>query len=119
MGNVVFNPLSALTRATMGEICANPPARAAAERMMLEVVEIAAALDREPRVGVEQRLAGAAAVGDHRTSMLQDLEAGKALELDALVGAVIELADLTGVPAPSLRTVYAATDLLARGLGQR
>lgn len=119
MGNAVFNPLSALTRATMGEICANPPARAAAERMMVEVVEIAAALDREPRVGVEQRLAGAEAVGDHRTSMLQDLEAGKALELDALVGAVIELADLTGVPAPSLRTVYAATDLLARGLGQR
>ena len=119
MGNAVFNPLSALTRATMGEICADPGARASAERMMLEVLEIAAALGREPRVSVEQRMAGAEAVGDHRTSMLQDLEAGKALELDALVAAVIELADLTGVAAPSLRTVYAATDLLARGLGQR
>ncbi|MFN8131072.1 MAG: 2-dehydropantoate 2-reductase [Solirubrobacteraceae bacterium] len=113
MGNAVFNPLSVLTRATMGEICASGPARGAAERMMCEVVEVAAALGRAPRVSVAQRMAGAAAVGDHRTSMLQDFEAGKPLELDALLGAVIELADLTGVDAPALRTVHGAMDLVA------
>ncbi len=113
MGNAVFNPLSVLTRATMGEICASGPARGAAERMMREVVEVAAALGREPRVSVAQRMAGAAAVGDHRTSMLQDFEAGKPLELDALLGAVTELADLTGVDAPALRTVHGAMDLVA------
>lgn len=115
MGNAVFNPLSALTRATMAEICGYPHTRSTAERMMGEIVEVAASLGVTPRVSIEARLAGAEAVGAHKTSMLQDLEAGKRLELDAILTAVLELADLTGVKVPSLRTAHAATALLSKG----
>jgi 2-dehydropantoate 2-reductase len=81
---------------------------------MTEVRDVAAALGRTPEISIERRLAGAEKVGDHRTSMLQDLEAGKALELAPLVGAVVELADLTGVPVPALRAMAAAAALLDR-----
>jgi 2-dehydropantoate 2-reductase len=114
MGNAAFNPISALTRATMVQIATCPPTRQLAVDVMTDVRDVAAALGRAPGVSIERRLAGAEKVGDHRTSMLQDLEAGKALELAPLLGAVVELADLTGVPAPALRAVAAAAALLDR-----
>jgi 2-dehydropantoate 2-reductase len=113
MGNVAFNPISALTRGTMVEICRHRGTRRAVERMMHEVLEIAAAVGSRPTISVERRLSGAERVGHHKTSMLQDLESGKQMELDAIIAAVVEIADLTGVDAPLLRTVHAAIDLLA------
>lgn len=114
MGNASFNPISALTRATMAEIYQHPPTRQVVAQVMEEILDIAARLGSKPDMTVERRLRGAGSVGHHKTSMLQDLEAGKELELDALVTAVVELADVTGAPAPTLRTVHAATELLAR-----
>jgi 2-dehydropantoate 2-reductase len=114
MGNAVFNPLSALTRATMAEICEHPGTRRLAEKTMEEILDIAARVGSTPEISVGKRMRGAAGVGHHKTSMLQDLEAGKQLELDAIVSAVVELADITGAGAPTLRAIHAATDLLAR-----
>ena len=119
MGNVAFNPLSALTGATMAEMCAHDDTRAVVAAMMAETVAIARAAGAEPSVSIEKRIDGARRVGHHKTSMLQDLEAGKALETDAIIGAVVELAELTGVPAPTLRNVYAAVDLLALNRARR
>jgi len=113
MGNVAFNPISALTRATMVEICQHPPTRDVVVKLMEEALDIAGRLGSTPDISVAKRLRGAEGVGSHKTSMLQDLEAGKQLELDAIVTAVVELADITGAPAPTLRTVHAAIDLLA------
>jgi 2-dehydropantoate 2-reductase len=84
---------------------------------MEEALEIAQAVGAEPSVSIDKRLAGAAKVGDHKPSTLQDLEAGKPLELAAIVGAVVELADLAGVEAPNLRAVWASSGLLAETLG--
>jgi len=114
MGNVAFNPISALTRATMVEICQNPHTRQIVTQLMEETLDIAARVGSKPDISIEKRLRGAENVGHHKTSMLQDLEAGKQLELDAIVTAVVEMADLTDAPAPTLRTVHAATDLLSR-----
>jgi len=114
MGNVAFNPLSALTRATMVEICQHPLTRQLVIQLMEETLDIAAKVGCTPDISIEKRLRGAENVGHHKTSMLQDLEAGKQLELDAIVAAVVEMADLTGAAAPTLRTIHAATDLLAR-----
>ena len=116
MGNVAFNPLSALTRATMAQICEHDDTRALVATMMTETLAIARAAGANPQVSVEKRIDGAWRVGHHKTSMLQDLEAGKPLEIDAIIGAVVELADLTGVPAPALRHVHAAVSLLDRTL---
>jgi 2-dehydropantoate 2-reductase len=113
MGNVAFNPISALTRATLAAICRHAPTRAVVAAMMAETLEVARRLGYEPKVSIERRIEGAERVGEHKSSTLQDLEAGKALELDVLVGAVLELADLTGVEAPTLRTVDALSGLLA------
>ncbi|MEW2389076.1 2-dehydropantoate 2-reductase [Streptomyces venezuelae] len=113
LGNISFNPISALARATMGEMCRHGGTRRVIEIMMNETLAVAAALGCEPDISVERRLAGAERVGDHRTSTLQDLERGKPLELDVLLAAVVELADITGVPVPTLRTVHAISDLLA------
>ena len=96
MGNVAFNPLSALTRATMVEICQNPHTRRVVIQLMEETLDIAARVGSTPDISIEKRLRGAENVGHHKTSMLQDLEAGKQLELDAIVTAVVEMADLTG-----------------------
>jgi 2-dehydropantoate 2-reductase len=112
MGNVALNPLSALTRATMRRLCEHPGTRALIAEMMTETIAIARAAGADPQVSVEKRLDGAWRVGHHKTSMLQDLEAGKPLEIDAIIGAVVELAQLTGVPAPALEHVYAAISLL-------
>src|SRR5918992_270717 len=119
MGNVAFNPLSVLTRATLAEMCSHAPARALVTSIMEETLEIADAVGAEPSVSIEQRLEGAEKVGDHKPSTLQDLEAGKPLELAAIVDSVVELADLTRVPAPTLGAVSAASGLLAETLGLR
>ena len=119
MGNVAFNPLSALTRATLAAMCRHPLTRKLVYNMMAESLEIADALGSQPQISIERRLAGAERVGEHKTSTLQDLEAGKPLELAALIDAVVELADLTEIKAPSLRAVAAASDLLADTLGLR
>ncbi|MGY4907036.1 2-dehydropantoate 2-reductase [Streptomyces sp. 900116325] len=117
MGNVAFNPISALTRATMVEICQHPPTRRLVAQLMEETLDIASRVGSTPDISIEKRLRGAEGVGNHKTSMLQDLEAGKQLELDAIVTAVVEMADITGAEAPRLRAVHAATDLLARRTG--
>jgi 2-dehydropantoate 2-reductase len=115
LGNISFNPISALTRATMREMCLHRSTRQVIEMMMAETLSVAEALGCHPDISIERRLAGAERVGDHRTSTLQDLEKGKPLELDVLLAAVVELAEITGVPVPTLRTVDAISDLLARG----
>jgi 2-dehydropantoate 2-reductase len=117
MGNVAFNPLSALTRSTMGQICRHDRARQLVATMMAETLEIAEAVGAHPQISIQKRLAGAEKVGEHKTSTLQDLEAGKPLELAAIIGAVVELADLTGIEAPALRAIDAASSLLAETLG--
>jgi len=117
MGNVAFNPVSALTRATMAQICRHEGTRDLVRGMMRETLEVAAGVGCRPDVSVDQRFAGAERVGEHKTSMLQDLENGKPLELDVILAAVIELADLTGVTAPTLRTVHAVADLLSTTSG--
>jgi 2-dehydropantoate 2-reductase len=114
MGNVAFNPISALTRATMVDICRHPPTRRLVTQLMEETLDIATRVGSKPDISIEKRLRGAEGVGHHKTSMLQDLEAGKQLELDAIVTAVVEMADISGADAPTLRAVHAATDLLAR-----
>jgi 2-dehydropantoate 2-reductase len=111
-GNLAFNPISALTRATLASICQFPPTRALAAAMMAEAQAIAGRLGVEMGVTVEQRIAGAAQVGEHKTSMLQDIEAGRATEVDSLVGAVAELGRLVGVPTPHIDAVEAAVRLL-------
>ncbi|MFD8567518.1 2-dehydropantoate 2-reductase [Streptomyces sp. NPDC059639] len=116
LGNISFNPISALVRATMRQMCRHGGTRRVIEVMMTETLEVAAALGCRPDISVERRLAGAERVGDHRTSTLQDLERGKPLELDVLLAAVVELADITGVEVPTLRTVHALSDLLAHGM---
>jgi 2-dehydropantoate 2-reductase len=116
MGNVAFNPLSILTRATLAAMCGHEPTRALVARIMGESLEIARAVGADPSISIERRMEGAEGVGEHKPSTLQDLEAGKPLELAALVDAVVELADLTGVEAPSLRAVAAASGLLAKTL---
>lgn len=113
LGNISFNPISALARATMRQMCRHGGTRQVIEQMMHETLAVAAALGCRPDISVERRLAGAERVGDHRTSTLQDLERGKPLELDVLLAAVVELADVTDVPVPTLRTVHALSDLLA------
>ena len=119
LGNVVFNPVSALTGATLVEIATHPEAGALAREVMAEADSAARALGVEIAVGIEQRMAGAEKVGHHKTSMLQDVEAGRPLELDSVVGAVVELGEKMGIPMPHTRTLYACGRLLAEGLAKR
>jgi 2-dehydropantoate 2-reductase len=118
MGNAVFNPLTVLTGATLAEICRISSTRSLAA-LVEDVLAVALALGRTPPVSIGGRVVGAERVGDHRTSMLQDLQASKKLELDPLTSAVIELARLAGVDVPRLQTLHAATDLMARKHGAR
>jgi 2-dehydropantoate 2-reductase len=115
-GNLTFNPISALSRATLAGICQYPPSRAVAAAMMTEAQTVAGKLGVAFRVPLEKRIAGAEKVGHHKTSMLQDVEAARTLEIDALLGSVVELARLTGTPTPHIDTVYALTKLLAKTL---
>jgi 2-dehydropantoate 2-reductase len=111
-GNLAFNPISALTRATLSDICRYPPTRALARAMMLEGQAIAERLGIEFAISVDQRIAGAERIGAHKTSMLQDIEAARPTEADALVGAVAELGRLTGIPTPHIDAIYASVKLL-------
>jgi 2-dehydropantoate 2-reductase len=115
-GNLSFNPISALTHATLEDICRFPPTRALAASMMAEAQAVAEALGVRFKITLEQRIAGAEAVGAHKTSMLQDVEHGRALELEALVGSVVELGQITGVPTPTITAIHAAATLLSRTL---
>ena len=115
-GNASFNPVSALTHATLEGICRDPGGRAAVEAMMKEAQAVADKLGVAFKISIEQRIAGAEAVGAHKTSMLQDVEHGRALELEALVGSVVELGRITGTPTPSIDVVYGIAGLLARTL---
>jgi 2-dehydropantoate 2-reductase len=117
-GNLVFNPVSALTHATLADMCRFPPTRALAATMMAEAQTVAEKLGLRLRISIERRIAGAEAVGAHKTSMLQDVEAGRQLELEVLVGSVVELARLTETPTPAIDAVYACASLLARTLGE-
>ncbi|MCW2878277.1 MAG: 2-dehydropantoate 2-reductase [Sphaerisporangium sp.] len=112
MGNIAFNPISALARATMAGICRHRRARELVVAMMRETVEVARRVGCDPKISIERRIAGAEKAGEHKTSTLQDLEKGKPLELDVLLAAVVELADLTGAEVPTLRSIHAVTDLL-------
>jgi 2-dehydropantoate 2-reductase len=118
-GNLTFNPISALTRATLVDICEDDAARTLAAAMMGEAQAVAEALGIGFRVSLERRIAGAAKVGKHKTSMLQDIEASREPELEALVGSVMELGRLTGVATPNIDAVYSLTRLLARTLAAR
>ena len=117
-GNLTFNPISALSRATLAGICQYPPSRAIAAAMMTEAQRVANKLGVTFRVSLEKRIAGAERVGHHKTSMLQDVEAARTLEIDALLGSVVELARLTDTSTPHIDTVYALTKLLAKTLDE-
>ncbi len=106
-GNCSLNPISALTGATVAQMCTDAATRAVVKAIMLEAQAVGEALGVKFAIDVEKRIAGAEAVGEHRTSMLQDLESGRPMEIDALVAAVAELGDLTGVDTPTLDTVLA------------
>ena len=111
-GNLTFNPISALTHATLEDLCRFPQTRALAIAMMREAQTIGEALGVRFRLSIEKRIAGAESIGAHKTSMLQDIENGRATEIDALLGSVIELGRLVDVPTPHLDAVYAVTKLL-------
>ena len=113
-GNLTFNPISALSHSTLVDICQYPLTRDLAANMMSEAQDVATKLGITFRVTLEKRIAGAEKVGKHKTSMLQDIEAGRAPEIDALVGSVIELARLTSTPTPHIDTVYALVKLLGK-----
>jgi 2-dehydropantoate 2-reductase len=111
-GNLTFNPISALTQATLEDLCRFPQTRGLATAMMREAQAVGEAFGIRFRLGIEKRIAGAESIGAHKTSMLQDIEHGRATEIDALLGSVIELARLVNVPTPHLEAVYAVTKLL-------
>ena len=119
LGNVAFNPISALTRATLVEIANHPEASELARSVMGEADAVAAALGIKIPISVDQRIAGAAKVGEHKTSMLQDVETGRPMELEAIVGAVIELGEIVGVQTPNIRAVYAAAKLLGENVAKQ
>jgi 2-dehydropantoate 2-reductase len=115
-GNLSFNPISALTHATLEDICRFAPTRTLAAAMMGEAQAVGEALGVEFKVSLDKRIAGAEAVGAHKTSMLQDVEHGRAIELEALVGSVVELGLITGTPTPTIDAIHALAALLARSL---
>jgi 2-dehydropantoate 2-reductase len=111
-GNLTFNPISALTHATLEDLCRFPRTRALATAMMQEAQSVGEAFGIRFRLSIDKRIAGAESIGAHKTSMLQDIEHGRATEIDALLGSVIELARLVNVPTPHLDAIYAVTKLL-------
>ena len=117
-GNLSFNPISALAHATLVDICQFPETRDLAANMMTEAQTIAEKLGITFRHTIEKRIAGAEGVGKHKTSMLQDVEAGNALEVEALVGAVVEIGRLTQTPTPCIDAVYACVKLLDKTMGE-
>ncbi|HEY1420721.1 MAG TPA: 2-dehydropantoate 2-reductase [Candidatus Dormibacteraeota bacterium] len=117
LGNATLNPVSALTGATLAAMFTSATSRDLVRALMVEVAAVARSLDVELPVSIDKRMQGAAAVGEHKTSMLQDLEAGKPLEVDALLGAVVELAQEKHVAVPALKTLYALTKLMGEARG--
>ena len=113
LGNASLNPVSALTRATVAQMLRDPGVCTVIRNIMQEVETVSSKLGMELPVSIDQRIAGAEKVGEHKTSMLQDLEAGRSMELEALVGAVVELGERMHVPMPVTRTVYSCTRLRA------
>jgi 2-dehydropantoate 2-reductase len=113
LGNVAFNPIIALTGATLAQILTNPETTNLVRNIMQETEALTEKLGVKMQVSIDQRMAGAAKVGEHKTSMLQDLEAGRPLELEAIVGAVLEVGERIALPMPHTRSVYACTKLLA------
>jgi len=118
LGNASFNPVSALTRATLVQMARDPGVSNVIRNIMQEVEAVSLKLGMELPVSIDQRMAGAEKVGEHKTSMLQDLEAGRPMELEALVGAVVELGERVGLPMTYTRTVYSCTKLLAESAAQ-
>jgi 2-dehydropantoate 2-reductase len=112
LGNAAFNPISALTRATLVKMAQDPGVRALVAEIMTEVSAVAARLGITLPVSIDQRIAGAEAVGEHKTSMLQDLELGRPMELECIAGALVELGEKLGIATPNLKAVYACTRLL-------
>jgi 2-dehydropantoate 2-reductase len=119
LGNASFNPVSALTRATLVRIARDPGTAQVIRSIMQEVEEVAGKLGMELPISIDQRIAGAEKVGEHKTSMLQDLEAGRPMELEALVGAMVELGERMGLPMTCTRTVYSCTKLLAESAARQ
>ena len=119
LGNVAFNPISALTGGTLEELVRHPDTARLVREVMTETEAVAAKLGVELSISIDQRMAGAEKVGAHKTSMLQDLEAGRPMELEAIVGAVIELGERVGVSMPATRAVYACARLLDERKRQR
>ena len=111
-GNLTFNPISALTHSTLVDICQFIPSRQLAAEMMTEAQQVAHELGVDFRVSLDKRIEGAEKVGKHKTSMLQDLEAGKGMEIESLIGAVAELGQVTNTSTPHIDTVYALIKLL-------
>jgi len=119
LGNASLNPVSALTRATLAQMVRDPGVSSVIRQIMREVEAVSHKLGMELPVSIEQRMAGAEKVGEHKTSMLQDLEAGRPLELEALVGAVVELGERVGLPMSCTRTVYDCVKLLAQSASRQ
>ena len=111
-GNLSFNPVSALTRATLAGICGDTQGRELVAQMMREAEDVARRLGVVFRISIDKRIDGAARVGEHKTSMLQDVESGRAIEVDALVGSVVEMGRLVDVPTPTISAIYRAAKLL-------
>jgi len=116
-GNLAFNPLSALTTQTLDVITGEPELRAICRTMMVEAQAIGERLGVRFGIDVDRRIAGGAEVGAHRTSMLQDLEKGRPMEIDALLGVVVEFAEMLDLPAPTCRTVLGLVRARARAAG--
>jgi 2-dehydropantoate 2-reductase len=119
LGNVAFNPISALTGGTLEELVRDPETSRVVRGIMTETEAVAGTLGIELPISIDQRMAGAEKVGAHKTSMLQDFEAGRPMELEAVVGAVIELGERVGVTMPVTRAVYACARMLDQKRGQR
>ncbi|KNZ34233.1 MAG: 2-dehydropantoate 2-reductase [Methylibium sp. NZG] len=117
-GNLTFNPISALSHSTLVDICQYPLTRELAANMMTEAQAVANKLGITFRVTIDKRIGGAEKVGKHKTSMLQDVEAGRAPEIDALVGSVVELGKLTDTPTPHINATYALVKLLAKTMDE-
>ena len=117
-GNLTFNPISALSHSTLADICQFPLTRQLAATMMTEAQTVGERLGAHFRIPMEKRIAGAESVGKHKTSMLQDVEAGKPMEIESMLGAVIELAEVTGIQTPTLKAIYACVSLLDKTLSQ-
>jgi 2-dehydropantoate 2-reductase len=111
LGNAAFNPISALTGGTLEELARQPDTSKVVREIMIETEALAGRLGITMPISIDQRIAGAEKVGAHKTSMLQDLEAGRPLEIEAVVGAIIELGDRLGVPMPATRAVYACAKM--------